>query len=112
MGVIVVIVEREGERGAGLRYDAGNGEHKRRRTLVTLRKIVSKNLREVRTQQRLSQETIAKRSGISVSYVSMLERGMRTPPLETLESLAKALHVSPLYLLQELDGGPRKPRRG
>ncbi len=78
---------------------------------MTLRKIVSKNLREVRTQQRLSQETIAKRSGISVSYVSMLERGQRTPRLETLESLAKALRVSPLYLMQELDGRPRKPRR-
>ncbi len=79
---------------------------------MTLGKIVCRNLRDVRKQQRVSQETIAKRSGISVSYVSMLERGQRTPPLETLESLAKALHVSPLYLMQELGGRPGKPRRG
>jgi hypothetical protein len=29
----------------------------------------------------------------------MLERGQRTPPLDTLESLAKALAVSPTSLL-------------
>ncbi len=78
---------------------------------MTLGKLVCQNLRDVRKQQRLSQETIAKRSGISVSYVSMLERGMRTPPLETLDSLARALHVSPLYLLQKLDHGSGKPGR-
>ncbi len=78
---------------------------------MTLGKLVCQNLRDVRTQQGLSQETVAKRSRISVSYVSMLERGMRTPPLETLDSLAKALHVSPLYLLQEHERAQRKPRR-
>ncbi|HEY7726120.1 MAG TPA: helix-turn-helix domain-containing protein [Anaeromyxobacteraceae bacterium] len=30
----------------------------------------------------------------------MLERGQRTPPLDTLESLAKALSVSATSLLQ------------
>ncbi len=79
---------------------------------MTLGKLVCHNLRDVRVQQGLSQQTIAKRSGVSVSYVSMLERGRRTPPLETLDALAKALHVSPLYLLQEFDGRQRKPRRG
>jgi transcriptional regulator with XRE-family HTH domain len=29
----------------------------------------------------------------------MLERGQRSPPLETLESLAKALSVPPIQLL-------------
>jgi transcriptional regulator with XRE-family HTH domain len=79
---------------------------------VTLSKTVSQNLLELRTRQGLSQEALAKRSRISVSYVSMLERGMRTPALETVESLAKALHVSPLYLLQQLDGRRRRSRRG
>lgn len=43
--------------------------------------------------------------------VLMLERGQRTPPLETLEALAKALEVAPQYLLQELES--KEPgRRG
>ncbi len=79
---------------------------------MTLAKIVSQNLRQVRTGQNLSQEDVAKRSRISVSYLSMLEHGTRTPPLETLASLAKALRVSPLYLLQELDSGTRRARSG
>jgi transcriptional regulator with XRE-family HTH domain len=40
----------------------------------------------------------------------MLERCERTPPLDTLEALAKALRVSPLYLLQELGLSGRKKR--
>jgi transcriptional regulator with XRE-family HTH domain len=36
---------------------------------------------------------------ISVSYVSMLERGQRSPPLETIEALAEALGVRPVALL-------------
>jgi transcriptional regulator with XRE-family HTH domain len=66
---------------------------------VTLGQIVAENLRAVRTGQKLSQETLAKKSGLSVSYISMLERGERTPPLDTLEALAKGLSVSPLDLL-------------
>lgn len=76
---------------------------------MTLSNIVAQNLRAVRAQQKLSQEAVAKKARVSVSYVSMLERGERTPPLETLEVLAKALGVSPLYLLQELSS--HRPRR-
>jgi len=46
-------------------------------------------------------------AGVSVSYISMLERGQRSPPLEMLEALAKALRVSPLELLQA-GGGKRR----
>ncbi len=79
---------------------------------MALGQIVAENLRTVRTGLKLSQETVARKSGLSVSYVSMLERGERTPPLDTLVSLAKALQVSPLYLLQGLATGGRKPRGG
>ncbi len=41
----------------------------------------------------------------------MLERGERTPPLETLEIVAKALKVSPLYLMQENAEGASRPRK-
>jgi hypothetical protein len=40
----------------------------------------------------------------------MLERETRTPPLETLDVLAKALGVSPLTLLQELSTDRRLGR--
>ena len=57
------------------------------------------NVRRLRAKKRLSQKALADRVGISVSYVSMLERGQRSPPLETVEKMARALGVSPASLL-------------
>lgn len=78
---------------------------------MTLAEIVARNLRAVRLAAGLPQQILASRARVSVSYVSMLERGERTPPLETLEAMAKALKVSPLYLLQENAVGASYPRR-
>ncbi len=57
------------------------------------------NVRRLRSKKGLSQKALADDVGISVSYVSMLERGMRSPPLETIERMARALKVSPAALL-------------
>ena len=60
----------------------------------------SSNLKSERQRKKLSQETLASKAGLSVSYISMLERGQRTPPLDTLELLSKALGVTPTSLLK------------
>ncbi len=57
------------------------------------------NLKSERLRRRLSQQSLAAKARLSVSYISMLERGQRTPPLDTLESLARALAVAPTALL-------------
>ena len=57
------------------------------------------NIHRIRLKKQLSQKALARRVGISVSYVSMLERGQRSPPLETIEKVAKALGVTPASLL-------------
>jgi transcriptional regulator with XRE-family HTH domain len=57
------------------------------------------NVRKLRSKKKLSQKTLADKIGISVSYVSMLERGQRSPPLDMLEKVAKALGVTPVSLL-------------
>lgn len=57
------------------------------------------NLKSERLRRNISQETLAAKARLSVSYISMLERRQRTPPLDTLESIAKALAVSPTSLL-------------
>ena len=71
-----------------------------------LANIVAENLLAARTQRKLSQQAVAAKAKLSVSYVSMLERGARTPPLETLEVLAKALGMPPLDLLQKRASKP------
>jgi transcriptional regulator with XRE-family HTH domain len=57
------------------------------------------NVRRLRAKRHLSQKALADKVGISVSYVSMLERGQRSPPLETIEKVARALGVPPSGLL-------------
>jgi transcriptional regulator with XRE-family HTH domain len=63
-------------------------------------KRFASNLKRERMKRRLSQEEVAAKAGISTSYVSMLERGQRSPPLSTLEELAKAFGIKPIALLQ------------
>ncbi len=68
-----------------------------------LTRSFARNVRALRIAQRITQASLGKRAGITTSYLSMLERGVRTPPLPTITALARALKVKPLYLLQELD---------
>ncbi len=57
------------------------------------------NVRRLRSKKGFSQRVLAESVGISISYVSMLERGQRSPPLETIEKMARALKVTPAALL-------------
>lgn len=66
---------------------------------MTLAEKFSINLTRIRAQKKLTQEQLAAKAGISVSYVSMLQRGQRSPPLATLETIAAALGVAPVALL-------------
>jgi transcriptional regulator with XRE-family HTH domain len=68
---------------------------------MSLAAIFSRNLQVLRQKKQLTQEALAARAGISVAYVSMLERGQRTPPLETIDLLAKALKVPAIEMLEK-----------
>jgi transcriptional regulator with XRE-family HTH domain len=72
---------------------------------------VAQNILAAREAKKLTQAALAKKAKVSVSYVSMLERGARVPPLDTLESIAKALGVPPLDLLQPSRKAARRARR-
>lgn len=51
-----------------------------------------------RNKRKLSQTELAKRAGISVSYLSMLERDKRDPPISTVKKISLALGV-PIEIL-------------
>ena len=50
-------------------------------------------LRKERLQKGLSMNALAERAGLNQSAISLLERGLRSPNLETLLRLAEALEV-------------------
>ena len=73
-------------------------------------KRIGHRIRELRTQrpERWTQEDLAERAKISVSFLSMIERGERVAHVETLASLAESLGVT----LSELFSGTDAPVDG
>ncbi|CAK1234308.1 Transcriptional regulator [Fructobacillus fructosus] len=51
-----------------------------------------------RKQVYLTQEELAKKSGVSLASISAYERGIRNPKIENLRKLANVLRTQPLFL--------------
>lgn len=64
-----------------------------------LRERVGYNVRRARTEAGLGQRAVAASSGVDVSSLSKIERGMGNPTLDTLERLAEAIGTDPAALL-------------
>ena len=58
-------------------------------------------VREKRMELNLSQEALSERSGHHPNYIGFLERGERSPNLETLQRVAEALGLNASDLLKE-----------
>jgi len=55
---------------------------------------VGKKIREYRNRAGLTQENLALSSGINVSFLGDVERGIKKPSIDSLEKLLKALNLS------------------
>jgi transcriptional regulator with XRE-family HTH domain len=60
-------------------------------------------LQAIRQSRRISQEVLAHRSGYHRTYISLLERGLRTPTLETVLKLATVLEISATEMVAEVE---------
>lgn len=63
---------------------------------------LARRIRALRERRGMTQEDLAARCGISVSFASLLERGERSPSYETLLQVASALQL-PLWELLRLE---------
>ena len=54
---------------------------------------LGKAIKLCRTQRGLNQSELANIAGVSVSYLSLLERGKRDPAFSTVEEIANALDI-------------------
>ncbi|MEI7531170.1 MAG: helix-turn-helix transcriptional regulator [Betaproteobacteria bacterium] len=61
--------------------------------------LLGVNIKEARAELGISQVVLAKISGIDRSYISQLERGLVNPTFSLLLSLANALQVPLLTLI-------------
>jgi transcriptional regulator with XRE-family HTH domain len=58
-----------------------------------------KKLKEIRERRNLSQEEVAKTSGISITYYAGIERGEENPTYAVLESICKTLKIKSSEIL-------------
>ncbi len=84
---------------------------------MDVREQFGRILRDKRTSKGLTQEELAFRAGMNVTYLSDIERGKSAPSLAMLVDLAVALEVHPSDLIGGLqidaagrDGGRKRPK--
>ena len=73
--------------------------------MPSLREKFGQRLRAIRLAKRLSQEQFAELLGISVDFLSLIERGINAPSFENLDAFSVQLKM-PLSVLFDFDPTP------
>lgn len=68
---------------------------------------LGKAVEEVRHTAEMSQQDLATRSGLHLTYVSKLEAGQRNPTFETLADLGAGLGISAATLVRRAEARAR-----
>ena len=65
--------------------------------------LFGKNVKKYRIESNLSQEKLAELTGLHRTYISDIERGLRSISLNNIEKLSKALNVETykLFIFEE-----------
>jgi transcriptional regulator with XRE-family HTH domain len=61
--------------------------------MVNLRQRFGRLLRHIRRQRDMTQEEFAELTGISVDFLSLIERGINAPSFETIDQVALRLNI-------------------
>lgn len=61
--------------------------------------VFGEQLRELRKNAGLTQEELAFQAGLDRTYISLLERGIKSPTLNTFFRLCKTLHQQPAEVI-------------
>ncbi len=72
-------------------------------TLSWLNKIFGEQLRSVRKAAHLTQEELAFRANLDRTYISLLERGLKSPTLTTFFQLCRVLDQKPDIFIAQVD---------
>lgn len=67
---------------------------------INIRKIFGNNVKKYRKQQKLSQEQLAEKLGISTNHLSVIETGTKFVTYKLLEKIITELNVLPSSLFQ------------
>jgi len=65
--------------------------------------LLNERIKEIRVHRKLKSKELATCAGLSYAAISLLEKKMRTPRVDTLQKIAAAFEVSTSFLLGEED---------
>ena len=65
--------------------------------------MLGEEIRKARLKARLSQEALADKAGLHRTYISLLERNKKSPTLETLLRICRALGVSAAGIIKKIE---------
>jgi transcriptional regulator with XRE-family HTH domain len=71
-----------------------------------VRAVLAKNLKLYRGLRAMSQAALAEKAGISIPFLSDIERGNKWPYMETLINIANVLKIDVYELLKPIETGP------
>jgi transcriptional regulator with XRE-family HTH domain len=74
---------------------------------ISLEATFGRVLRVLRQQKGLSQEELGFESGYHRTYVSLLERGLKSPSLQTVFNISKALTIETSELIKKVEAKNR-----
>jgi transcriptional regulator with XRE-family HTH domain len=74
---------------------------------MDINQLIAARIRHLRSKQAWSLDTLAERSGVSRSTISLIERGESSPTAIVLDKLATALHVPLASLFEQVSSDAR-----
>lgn len=71
--------------------------------MTSFEKALGEAIARERKLQRLTQEALAHACGVHVTYISQLERGLKSPTVRVLRSIANALNTTASDILTKTE---------
>ncbi len=65
-------------------------------------KLIGHRIKEIRENRGYTQEQLAEKLNLSVQHVSVIERGVKSPRLDTFIRIANILEINADYLLKDV----------
>ena len=65
-------------------------------------KLIGHRIKEIRENRGYTQEQLAEKLNLSVQHISVIERGVKAPRLDTFIKIANILEINADYLLKDV----------
>ncbi|MEK6628701.1 MAG: helix-turn-helix transcriptional regulator [Bdellovibrionota bacterium] len=96
---LLLLVAVESVENVDLTSDLIDGEKVQQEDLKAIGKSVGLRLLKARKDKKMSQESLEKKSKISQSTISKIEKGIKMISVDEAKRIAKALDITPQFLI-------------